>query len=172
MKRFSILTLIICFLGIMMMFLPGFKCASPQIKPSICDTVPEGEHSVICDLAGKANTTPEMVSGVLKLANVGGLSGKLYTAQQANIFIEEIISALEAVKEQGTGLTYEDAVKYIITKVSGLTPEVQSLFVIMNDFTQYSFETPQILSDFDIGLLLTHLREQRMILAPFLIQKE
>jgi hypothetical protein len=160
----KILALIL--MGFVMMFLPGFKCASVQTKPSVCDTVPEGEHSVICDLAEKSGTTPEMIAGVLKLANVGGLSGKLYTAQEASVFLDGIILTLETLEE---GITYTDAVKYILLKMEGLTPEVQALFIVLDDFTGYQFETPQLLSDFDINLLLTHLKEQKALLAPFLM---
>ena len=146
------------------------SCASINInKPSVCDTIPEGQTSVICDLAEKVGQSPETVAGILKLGNVAALAGHLYTAHEASLFIDEAINQLEFNSASGRGMTYKSVAQYLLATFSMLSPEAQALFIVLEDFINYDFEETRLLSDFDIGLLLKHLRDQKALIAPFLI---
>ena len=146
-------------------------CATTGIqKPSVCDTIPEGQTSVICELAGKVGQRVETVAGILKLSNVACLAAKLYTVQEAQDFIDDTIKNLLAIQQGGGGLTYLTAVQYIANQLKLLTPEAQLLFIVLKDFMYFDFGEERLLSDFDIGLLLKHLNDQRAILLPFLLQ--
>jgi hypothetical protein len=164
-KRNSIFILM---LGVM--FLVA-NCAgiAPQ-KPGVCDTIPEGQTSVICDLAHKVGQSPETVAGILKLGNVAALAGHLYTAHEASLFIDITINHLKFIQANGDGLTYMSAVQYVLNALSGLSPETQAVFIILEDFMYFDFGEIRVLSDFDIGMLLKHLNDQKMLIAPFLMK--
>ena len=148
------------------------SCATTGVqKPSVCDTIPEGQTSVICDLSAQVGQPPETVAGILKIANIGALSGHLYTAQQAALFIDEAIGFLEIIQENNSELTYMVVVQYILQKLEIMPPEVQAIFVVLEDFMHYDFGGIRILSPFDIDLLLKHLHDQKAILAPFVVVK-
>jgi len=145
----------------------AFGCAGTAIqKPSICDTIPAGD-SVICDLSERVGQPVETVAGILKLSNVAALAADLYTAQQANKFIDKTIGYL---KTTSVDLTYVSAVQYVLTTLSMMTPEAQAVFIILDDFVNVDFGSVRLLSEFDIGLLLKHLNDQKLILVPFLIE--
>ena len=147
-------------------FLVG--CATTGVqKPSVCDTIPDGQTSVICDLAKQVGQSPETVAGILKLGNIASLAGHLYTAQEASLFIDEAIEHLIFFQGMDT-LTYVSVVQYTLNKLSMLSPEAMALFVVLEGFTSYDFGEVRLLSDFDIGLLLKHLNDQKALIAPFL----
>jgi len=152
--------LFILIIGILFVFA---GCAINQQAPSVCDTLEPGQ-SVICDMADKVGQRPETVASFLKLGNVAGLSGKLYTAQQADKFISDTINHLKSLTG---GLTYAQAVKYVITTLAGLSPEVQSLFIVLDDFI--AIDTNEVLTSIDIEMLITHLQQQKAIVAPFIL---
>jgi hypothetical protein len=139
-------------------------------KPSVCDTIPEGQTSVICDLAKQVGQRPETVAGILKLGNVAALAGHLYTAQEASLFIDIAINHLEMIRAEGGVVSYTYAVQYILNTLSVMSPEAQAVFIILEDFMYFDFGEIRVLSDFDIGLLLKHLNDQKLLLAPFLLQ--
>ena len=144
-------------------------CATINInKPSVCDK-PEAQDSVICELAGHVGQTPETVAGILKISNIAALAGNLYTAQEAEAFIDEAIEHLIFFKDMDT-LTYVQVVKYTLQKLSLLSPEAMALFVILDGFTSYDFGEVRLLTDFDIDMLVKHLNDQKLILAPFLVK--
>ena len=148
-------------------FLVG--CATTGVqKPSVCDTIPDGQTSVICDLAKQVGQSPETVAGILKLGNIASLAGHLYTAQEASLFIDMVIDYLKFTQANGTGVTYMFAVEYILYTFSFMSPEAQAVFIILQDFMNFDFGETRLLSDFDIGLLLKHLNDQKALIAPFL----
>ena len=143
-------------------------CATTGVqKPSVCDTIPEGQTSVICDLSSQVGQSPETVAGILKLGNVAGLAGHLYTAQEASLFIDITIDHLKFIQANGGGLTYMSAVQYILNSLSIMSPEAQAVFIILEDFMNFDFGEIRLLSDFDIGLLIKHLNDQKAIITPF-----
>ena len=164
MKNISVAILLVAFMLV--------GCATTGVqKPSVCDTIPEGQTSIICDLSKQTGQPPEVVAGILKIANIGALSGHLYTAQQAALVIDEAIGFLEIIQENNSELTYVVVVQYILTKLEIMPPEVQAIFVVLEDFMYHDFGGIRILSPFDIGLLLKHLKEQKLFIAPFVLAK-
>ena len=134
-----------------------------QQPPSVCDSIQPGE-SVICDMSQKIGQKPETVAGILKLANIGGLSADLYTAQQADKFLGDIIEALNLYGP--TGITYADAVTWVLGMMANLPPEVQALFIVLDDYLVIS--SGKMLTQIDINMLVSHLQEQKLIVLPFL----
>ena len=133
---------------------------------TICQNVPTGQTSVICTLSTKLNTSPEAMSQVLQIANVAALEKSLYTAQQANAFIDQIIMDVEAYK--GKTITYAQAVKYLNDKFNILSPQVQAVFIIMNPADLAAKEITIPLSDYDVNLILKHLAKQKALVGFYL----
>jgi hypothetical protein len=137
-------------------------------ESSFCESIPANSYSVICQVADKAGTTPESVSGILKLANLGALN-KLYTAQQANTFIGDLIADIHVMREVGS-MTYADFVAYCTGQHGRLSKEVQAVFIILEDFVEV--DVPEIenrlLSGYDYQWIETHLRKQQAIVALYL----
>ena len=134
-------------------------------KSELC-SVPEADGSVICKLAGKMDTSPEAISRALQIANAGGIALKIYEANEAEKFIDDIIEEVEKYKDSKE-ITYLDAVNYINEKYNKLSPKVQALFeVIKTDMlSQKLIEIP--LTDHDFDMLLKHLYIQKRIVTAF-----
>ena len=134
-------------------------------KSMLC-SVPEASGSVVCKLAGKMDTSPEAISKALKIANAGGMTLKIYEAQEAERFIDDIIREVEAYRGSGE-ITYLDAVNYIRGKHNKLSPEVQVLFEVIDPgvLSKKLIEIP--LTDYDFELILKHLNAQKRIVAAF-----
>lgn len=147
-------------------------CVSFLSATSVCDRVPEGTRSVVCEVAAELRTTPEQVSTVLKLANLAGLSSNAYTASHAAAFVDELTGLVEFLRDSGS-ITYRQIVSAVLERYYTLPPEVQALFVVADDVVHIESQVVNglLLSDFDFGLLLSHLAQQRAILAPFMEQK-
>jgi len=94
----------------------------------------------------------------------------LYTVEEAREFIDNTIKALIDLNQIGTELTYQSAVQYVANQLKLLTPEAQALFIVLQDFMTVDFGQTRLLSDFDIGMLIRHLNDQKIILAPFLLK--
>lgn len=133
---------------------------------SVCDSIPDGEHSVICEIAAQAGTRPETVAGVLKVSNAGALAADIYTAAEASAFIDEIRAALVDAHADG-GLTYAEAVAYVIEKYRLLPAGIQAGFEILNQFTgvEIGFLGDEMLSEYDVSMIITHLDEQQTIVT-------
>ena len=157
--------LFILIIGIFFVFA---GCAINQQAPSVCDTLESGQ-SVICDMAQEVGQSPETVAGILKLANVGALAADFYTALEADVFLDVTIGHLEQIAESGQGLTYMAAVQYVLSTMAKLSPEAQAAFIILQDFT--NIQTGALLSEIDIQMMLKHLRDQKLIVAPFLVSE-
>ncbi len=136
---------------------------------SVCAKIPDGQTSVICQISEKVNVTPEAVSGVLKIANLAGVASKTYTVSQALAFIDRMEIILKDV--QISGITYADFVIFITKEYNALPPEVQALFVILEDFKLIDIPEIQLvkLTDYDFGMISRHFAAQRKVLMPFLV---
>lgn len=124
------------------------------------------EGSAICALSEKLNTSPEAISQVLQVANVAALEKSLYTATEADKFIDQIIADVQAY--QGKTVTYAQAVKYLNDKFNLLSPQIQAVFIIMNPADLAAKEITIPLSDYDLGLIIAHLQKQKLLVAAYL----
>lgn len=166
-KRTVVALVFVLVLAGMVTWLAG--CAGVQTGQSVCDTVPEGSYSAICQAADVMGTRPEDVATILKLANVAALAGNVYTALQADAFIDEVRAYLVQTRDQG-GITYADAVNAALARYGLLPPEVQAVFIVLDGAV--SIDAPEVtaltLSNYDYDMLLGHMDQQKALLAPFL----
>lgn len=124
------------------------------------------EGSAICALSEKLNTSPEAISQVLQIGNIAALEKSLYTATEADKFINQIIADVQAYK--GKAVTYTQAVQYINKKFNLLSPQIQAVFIIMNPADLAAKEITIPLSDYDIDLILKHLQKQKVLIKVYL----
>ena len=137
-------------------------CASNSM---LC-TVPEATDSVICNLSTKLKTTPGVISQTLQVANLGALEANIYTARQADKFIDTLIADIQGIK--GKEITYLDAVNYINDKFNVLPPRIQAVFIIINPAGLASQTIKMPLTNYDFELLLRHLQKQKDIIKMYL----
>lgn len=176
------------YIGIIRRILRGFKnkkicvlfccmtialasCTFLTPKVRWCNQIPEGEYSIICEIAHAVNTEPEEIALSLKLANIAGLSIPLYTARQADNFFVDIQDKATEGRRLGN-VTYEDLIRYALSKYDALPPAVQALIIISEDY--YRLDLPAIkyksLSRYDWDGIDKHIMDQRKLILPFLIQ--
>ena len=136
-------------------------------KSMLCD-IPEAENSVICALSQKMNTTPEMISQSLLVANFGALEADLYTAQKANEFVDKIINDIGELRALGRTITYIGAINYIDGKFKVLPDKVEAVFVLINPAGLADKNIRMPLTDYDFELLLRHLNKQKQIIQAYL----
>lgn len=136
-------------------------------KSVICD-VPEAQNSVICALSQKMNTSPEMISQSLLVANFGALEADLYTARQANEFVDRIINDIEELRALGKTISYIGAINYIDGKLKALPVKVKAVFVMVNPVGLADKNIKMPLTDYDFELLLRHLNKQKQIIQVYL----
>jgi len=143
------------------------QCAT---RSDTCKNVPEGQTSVICTLAGKMGTTPENISMTLQVVNMASLEKNLYTAQEANKFVDVVIADLEKVKASKGKIvvSYLDAVNYVNAKYKLLSSATQAAFIIIapSALTEQEIKIP--LSEYDIDLLLKHLAKQKILISVYI----
>ena len=147
-----------------------FCLAGCALQPgvSVCDKIPDGETSVICEVAATMNVTPEAVSNFILLANTTGLITEAYTATEASAVIDTVE---KFVKEgQGTGLTYDGLIQAALIYHGTLTPKMQATFIVMQEFMAVP-EVPgvKILTEYDYKLIFAALGKERRVIAPFLL---
>lgn len=145
--------------------LPGCKT-----EGSVCENIPEGQTSFICKATDAINVSPENLSKMLLITNLAALEANHYTAQEAMTFIEAAEDKLNAAKGLNT-LTYGDVVNYLLSTYGGLSPAAQAVFTIVDPLSSLiSMDShfPDLLSDFDIDLLLAHLLKQKTIIKLYL----
>lgn len=146
-------------------------CGSVQVATPVCDAIPDGSYSVICQLADKIGTTPETAAAMLKVANTVSLAADVYTAQQASLFVSEMRKYINTARDQG--VTFAVAYAALEKKYGSLPAKVQSAFVSLEDVLKIDVSATDIadiiLSDYDYVLLLKHLDAQDRVIAPFLI---
>lgn len=146
-----------------------FSCAfnGGGVSP-VCLNIPEGEKSVICELANEMNTTPEALSQILQVANFGALESDVYNAQEANKFVDGIITDLKGIQETGNVITFMQAITYLNKKFDLLPTKIQVLFVIINPDNLVNYQINIPLSNYDIILLIKHLNKQKQIIQVYL----
>lgn len=151
-------------LAVLMIFISG--CATSNI----CENIPEGQISVICEATDFIHVSPENLSKILLITNIAALEADKYTALEAMAFVNDAEAKLIAVKGKNT-LTYGDVVNYLINEHAGLSPRLQAVFTIVDPLSSLIYmeeQLPTILSDFDIDLLLLHLAKQKTIIMLYL----
>jgi hypothetical protein len=134
---------------------------------TICQNVPTGQTSVICTLSTKLNTSPEAISQILQIANVAALDKSLYTAQQADAFLDGVITDLKQIKSNGQSISYVQAIDYLNKKYAILPKEVQAAMIIMNPASLSTQEIKLPLCEYDIDLLISHCKKQLQIVQIF-----
>jgi len=139
-------------------------------EPSICERIPEGETSIICEASNKLGTTPEETASLLKVANAGVIIADKINAKEVLIFIMDAKQILYHLSDEG--LTLEEVLSYVAWEYGMLTPESQLLISLLNPFAGVEFEGPEYLSDFDIYLLQCHLDEQAHMVESLMILGE
>ncbi|MBN1840799.1 MAG: hypothetical protein JW883_00755 [Deltaproteobacteria bacterium] len=166
-------SVVLVFLLACFVFFPFSGCSTIQIAPTdglgVCDQIPEGETSTICEISVRVGQKPETVAGVLKVTNLALLAEDVYTAQQALDFIEDVETRLNEAKTAGNGVSYVSAIDYVRNRFLALPAKVQAFLVVVSDFTEVDIGSDKFLTNYDIDLLLEHLDKQRAIVAPFLV---
>ena len=164
MKKLFIAFICLIFLG----------CAGNQIAPEkqVCNNVPEGQYSVLCTISNYMHVPLENVSQVLQAADAGGLLANLYTAQQAENFIQGIRTYLNT-SQSGSGLVYSALMKYLTEKYGLLPAKIQAVITIVKPFGSVNISAipgaDMKLSPYDYELLEKGLQEQEKIIQPFLM---
>jgi hypothetical protein len=150
-------------------FLTTMAClvmAGCATTPSNLCIVPEAKDSVICELAGKLKTTPEAISQTLKITNIVAMETNVYTAQQADKFVDRMIEEIQGMRD--LEITYIGLVRYIDGEVSLLPPRVQVVFEVMGDSGLTTQEIKMPLTPYDFELLLRHLQKQKELIKMYL----
>ena len=137
---------------------------------SICERIPEGETSVICEASNKLGTTVEETAKLLKVANAGIIIADKINAKEVLTFIMEAKQILHLFS--GDGLSLEEVLSYVAWEYGMLTSESQVLISLLNPFAGVEFEGPEYLSDFDIYLLQLHLDEQAQMVQSLMVLGE
>ena len=154
MKRIIIVLALLLFMG----------CSATS---NLC-TVPEANNSVVCDLSAKLHITPEMISQSLLIANFGALEVDLYTAQQADKFVNNLIGQIEKFKASGNTYTYAQAISFINSQYNLLPKKIQAVFVIIDPAGLASQNITLPLTNYDFDLFLRHLNKQKQIISIYL----
>jgi len=153
-------------------FLAFSACSTISVETSgVCDKIPEGSYSVICDISEYLGKSPESVGKILKVGNLAGLAVKAYTAQEGMNYIEDIRAHLKNAQETG-GLTYSALYAYAVKKYAALPVQVQLAIVLVEEISGVSLPVSILnaqLSDYDYAMLYGHLDEQAALLRPFLL---
>lgn len=141
-------------------------------ESEFCSTIPDGETSVLCQLAERIGRTPESMS---KLLSVTGLIGaeQWYTAQQAYDFLTDVIDHAEAARaltEIGGGRTWLDVVTYVTAEHAKLPARMQAALILLSDIIE--LDVPEInvqmvpLRDWDA--IIKDLYHQRDLISPYI----
>lgn len=136
---------------------------------SVVNQIPDGQTSVICDVATAFNATPEAVARIIKIQNVAAIAAGVYSPEQAMAFLDDVETFL--VNAQTAGLTYTAAVTAAKNKYGRLPPEAQAVLIILDDFIDVPEKySARLLTDYDYKILLMGIEDQRRVLLPFLIE--
>lgn len=138
----------------------------------LCAGIPDGEYSVICQVAERLNTTPEAMAGILKVSNIAALSAEKYSAGEAMAFLEDVETFL--VRAQTEGITYAAAHAAAVVRYQQMAPAARAAFsLIEGDLAVHAQAVTALnLSGYDYELLFLHLAKQRAIIAPFVAAAE
>ena len=149
----------------------GVSILDDKIK--VCDNIPEGSYSVICDISDEIGRSPEDAAKILRMSNIAGLASNVYTAQQALDFIKGIKGDLQEAQGLEGGLLYSVMIEYVNEKYSKLPDKVKLSIALAREFIDFDINlVPTInlpLSDYDFEMLYMHLDDQIAIVSPFLL---
>ncbi len=141
-----------------------------QTQTSVCNDIPVGETSVICEIATDIDVSPEYVIYVLKIGNVTALATEVYTAKKALAFVEDL--QLFLTDAQRKGLTYAAIIQYAKVRYKELPEKVQIAFVVLQEFVNPPDEVAtKLLTDYDYSILQTGLSEQSDVIRPFTVSE-
>jgi hypothetical protein len=140
MKYLSIIAIIL---------LSGCSYLNMAPPPSVCDTAPG--DSVICRVCGEMGTTPEVADLLLESAALRALDENDKDVVLA--FYKDVEYFLQAT------VSYRALIEYIQRYVNVTGPEIMLISMYLP-----AFDSTQIISSFDRGLLLTHISNMRAML--------
>jgi hypothetical protein len=154
-------------LMVFMVLLLGLIMAACATTSQLC-AVPEAQNSVVCELSAKLKTTPEMISQSLQVANLGALASDVYTAQQADEFVDKIITDIQDIQKMGKEISYLDAINYIDGKLNLLPTKIKAVFVLIDTAGLTTQGIKQPLTDYDFDLIIRHLQKQKELIKIYL----
>ena len=167
MKRYALLVVVGIISLVAMGLLSG--CGIISVKAQWCAKVPAGQYSIICEIAHSVGTEPEEIAAGFKLANIAGLSIPLYTAEQAMAFFDDVETKAAQGRSMGN-VTYEELIRYALSKYNALPAPVQALIIVSEDY--YQLNLPEIkykpLSDYDWDGIDKHISDEKRLILPFL----
>jgi hypothetical protein len=152
-------------------------CKYVQLKApgtsQFCDNVPEGQESVICQIADRVGTTPESIVKIVRATNLIGLD-QWYTARQADDFILDLIKAAESARElamSGDGTTtWETLSNYVQEKYGALPPKIQASFILLSDVVE--IDAPdlevKVIPVYDWDGIISALQQQRGDISKYM----
>jgi hypothetical protein len=155
-------------------FLVVFGCAATQTTnttTTVCDQIPDGSYSVLCEISSATGISLENVAGVLQTGNLAGLAADAYTADQAMDFVCEIRTYLTRA-QNGYGILYTTLLGYLEEKYGLLPGVVQASITLASQIAGADLSgiagAAKMLSDYDFELLYRHLDAQEEIIKTFL----
>lgn len=125
-----------------------YGCAMPNY-PSVCDTAPP--ESVLCRVSNEMGVKLEDIDLFLQITSLRLLDKK--GKRVVLDFYDAMETALHA------NITYAGLVTYAQDKIKLSAPEI----LIMSRYLPM-FSVPQLISDYDRGLIFSHIEHQRAVL--------
>jgi hypothetical protein len=154
-------------LALMLFFFCLVGCTIQRGLP-VCEQIPEGETSAICEVAAAQGVSPESVSNIILFANLTGLVTEAYTAPEAAAVIDTVETYIVGV--QKTGVTYQALIQAVLIYHGTLTPKMQAAFIVLQEFMVVpEVQGEKLLTEYDFKLILAALDKQRRVIAPFLL---
>jgi hypothetical protein len=152
-------------------------CKYVQLKApgtsQFCDKVPEGQESVICQIADRVGTTPESIVKIVRATNLIGLD-QWYTARQADDFILELIKSAESARElaligEGT-TTWKNLSDYVQDRYGALPSKIQGAFILLSDVVKIDAPDLEIkvIPIYDWDGIIAALQQQRGDISKYM----
>lgn len=145
--------LMILFTVMIMLFA---SCTFFQPSPTVCSK-PEAANSMICDMSAKLGLTPEKVGIILRLGAAGVLDANPDETKKALSYLDEVLLLLNEAD-----LTYMVFAKYFKDKPSMV------FNIIAGELLAEMGTLDMVIDPFDLGLLKTHLKKQKTMVAASL----
>lgn len=131
--------------------------ASCTATSRVCMT-PEATNSVICPTLAKVSLTPESANLMFKLANIEAIRANIYAKKDVLAFF----NSAEALLEDAT---YMSLASYVIFEIAKINTKYQLEMVLITQSFAV-FQTTNIpINEFDKNLILTHIKQQKQLLA-------
>lgn len=156
--RFVAVAFVLYLIGILV----AGGCVTLQSKQGdICQTLPAGEYSVLCEISDKTGVSLGGLGKVLTITNKMALRSDEYTKYKVLKFVQDAKRSLVAYRD----ITYSDVIKYLKEEYRKIPVEVQLVFDIIDPLQEVlnaDIQIAKALSDFDIN----------EVLLPFLDKQE